>query len=314
MRRFVANFTKKRNQLEIFLRINRPFFTNPLLSGRFSPILFIGTGADNGIHVVPDDLSEKRSGHTQSVSRALSLLSKLAEESEGLNLSELARRVSLAPSTAHRLLTTLQLDQFVRFEDGRWLIGVQSFNVGSAYLRARDVSYMARPYLRMMMQETGETANLALLENSELLYVAQVECPQLMRALSRPGSSAPLTCSAVGKACLAFMPLPKVKALIDEHGLKQLTFKSHTTKDSLLRDLEKIRQQGFAFDNEEHSDGLRCVASPVFDANARPIGALSVSGPSVRISEQLMAQMGRTTQRISRELTRALSGEWPSSS
>ena len=258
---------------------------------------------------MPDDLSEKRSGHTQSVSRALSLLSKLAEEPEGLNLSELARRVTLAPSTAHRLLTTLQLDQFVRFEDGRWLIGVQSFNVGSSYLRARDVSYMAR--LRMMMQETGETANLALMENSELSYVAQVECPQLMRAIS-PG----IICAAYlfrgGESVPGICAAAKVRALIDEHGLKQLTFASHTTKESLLRDLEKIRQQGFAFDNEEHSDGLRCVASPIFDANARPIGALSVSGPSVRISEQLMSQMGRTTQRVSRELTRALSGVWPS--
>lgn len=261
---------------------------------------------------MPDDFSEKRSGHTQSVSRALSLLTKLSEEPEGLNLSELARRVSLAPSTAHRLLTTLQLDQYVRFEDGRWLVGVQAFNVGSSYLRARDVSYMARPYLRMMMQETGETSNLALLEEGELVYVAQVECPQLMRALSRPGSAAPLTCSAVGKACLAFMPLPSAKKAIERHGLKQLTFKSHTSTDSLMRDMERIRQQGFAFDNEEHADGLRCIASPVFDANARPIGALSVSGPSVRISEQQMAQYGRVTQRISRELTKALSGNWPS--
>ena len=95
---------------------------------------------------MPDDLLDKRSGHTQSVSRALSLLTKLAEESEGLNLSELARRVGLAPSTAHRLLTTLQLDQYVRFEDGRWLIGVQCFNVGSSYMRARDVCYICLLY------------------------------------------------------------------------------------------------------------------------------------------------------------------------
>ena len=137
---------------------------------------------------MPDDLLEKRSGHTQSVSRALSLLIKLSEEPEGLNLSELARRVKLAPSTAHRLLTTLQLDQFVRFEDGRWLIGVQSFNVGSSYMRARDICYMARPYLRFLMQETGETSNLALVENDELVYLAQTECPELMRALARPGA------------------------------------------------------------------------------------------------------------------------------
>ena len=134
-----------------------------------------GTGVSYWDMKMPDDLLEKRSGHTQSVSRALSLLSKLSEEPDGFNLSELARRVKLAPSTAHRLLTTLQLDQFVRFEDGRWLVGVQASNVGSSYLRARDVSYMSRSYLRMMVQETGETANLALLENNELVYLAQNE-------------------------------------------------------------------------------------------------------------------------------------------
>merc|ERR1712178_623226 len=185
------------------------------------------------IHKVPDGLLEKRSGHTQSVSRALSLLSKLAEEQEGLNLSELARRVKLAPSTAHRLLTTLQLDRYVRFEDGRWLIGVQAFNVGSTYMRSRDISYMARPYLRMMMQETGETSNLALLENSELVYLAQNECPELMRALARPGARAPLTCSAVGKACLAFMPRKVSDALIASSGISQMTRKSHVTAESL---------------------------------------------------------------------------------
>ncbi len=158
---------------------------------------------------MPDDLLEKRSGHTQSVSRALSLLIKLSEEPEGLNLSELARRVKLAHYTAPRLLKKLQIDQIVRLEDGRWLIGVQSFHVGSSYMRARDVCYMARPYLRILMQETGETSNLALVENDELVYLAQTECPELMRALARPGAKAPLTCSAVGKACLAFMPRQK---------------------------------------------------------------------------------------------------------
>lgn len=260
---------------------------------------------------MPDDLLEKRSGHTQSVSRALSLLVKLSQEPEGLNLSELARRVSLAPSTAHRLLTTLQLDQFVRFEDGRWLIGVQSFNVGSSYLRARDISYMARPYLRMMMQQTGETSNLALIENGELVYLAQTECPELMRALARPGAKAPLTCSAVGKVCLAFMSKAEADMLISQAGIKQMTSNSHLTAESLWQDLDATHKRQFAFDNEEHSDGLRCVAAPLFASDNKVIGALSVSGPSVRVSEQMMTQIGRTVRQTAQELTRALGGSWP---
>ena len=262
---------------------------------------------------MPDGLLEKRSGHTQSVSRALSLLSKLAEEPEGLNLSELARRVKLAPSTAHRLLTTLQLDRYVRFEDGRWLVGVQAFNVGSTYMRSRDISHMARPYLRMMMQETGETSNLALIDNNgnNLVYVSQVECPQLMRALSKPGAKAPWTCSAVGKICLAHMKQNSVSQLINQTGFTQFTRKSIMEEGVFLRGIAKAKQLGFSIDDEENSDGLRCIASPLFDANSKVIGAISVSGPSVRIEEQKLPNFGRVTLRTAKELTRALGGIWP---
>ena len=260
---------------------------------------------------MPDDILEKRSGHTQSVSRALRLLSRLSEEPNGMTLSELARAVGLAPSTAHRLLTTLQLERFVRFEDSRWLVGVQSFHVGSSYLRARDVCFMARPYLRMLMQDTGETANLALIEEDELVYLAQVESAQMMRALARPGVKAPWSCSAVGKACLAFLSRPEAERLISYQGIVQMTGKSHVTAQSLWDDIGKVQTQYFAFDDEEHSPGLRCVASPLFDNNAKVIGAISISGPSVRISQTGMTQIGRTVSRVARELSQALGGSWP---
>ena len=260
---------------------------------------------------MPDDILEKRSGHTQSVSRALRLLSRLSEESNGMTLSELARSVGLAPSTAHRLLTTLQLERFVRFEDSRWLVGVQAFNVGSSYLRARDVCFMARPYLRMLMQDTGETANLALIEEDDLVYLAQVESSQMMRALARPGVKAPWSCSAVGKACLAFMSRPEAERLVREQGVVQMTAKSHVTTNTLWEDIAKVQGQYFAFDDEEHAPGLRCVASPIFDSSARVIGALSISGPSVRVGQASMQQIGKTVSRVGRELTQALGGTWP---
>ena len=260
---------------------------------------------------MPDDILEKRRGHTQSVSRALRLLSRLSEESNGMTLSELARSVGLAPSTAHRLLTTLQLERFVRFEDSRWLVGVQAFNVGSAYLRARDVCFMARPYLRILMQDTGETANLALIEEEDLVYLAQVESSQMMRALARPGVKAPWSCSAVGKVCLAFMARPEAERLVNFQGVVQMTAKSHVTTKTLWEDIAKVQGQYYAFDDEEHAPGLRCVASPLFDSNSSVIGALSISGPSVRVSQASMAQIGRSVSRVAKELTQALGGAWP---
>ena len=260
---------------------------------------------------MPDDILEKRSGHTQSVSRALRLLSRLSEEENGMTLSELARSVGLAPSTAHRLLTTLQLEHFVRFEDSRWLVGVKAFHVGSAYMRARDVCFMARPYMRILMQDTGETSNLALIEDDALVYLAQVESPQMMRALARPGVKAPWSCSAVGKVCLAFMSRPEAERLVTAQGVVQMTAKSHVTERSLWSDVAKVQTNYFAFDDEEHSPGLRCVAAPLFDGKSKVIGALSISGPSVRISQTSMTQIGKSVSRVARELTQALGGIWP---
>ena len=271
----------------------------------------IGAGFYDKVVNMPDDILEKRSGHTQSVSRALRLLSRLSEEPNGMSLSELARAVELAPSTAHRLLTTLQLERFVRFEDSRWLVGVQAFNVGSSYMRARDVCFMARPYLRMLMQDTGETANLALIEDDELVYLAQVESSQMMRALAKPGVKAPWSCSAVGKACLAFMSRPDAERLVGYQGVVQMTAKSHVTEKSLWDDIARVQGQYYAFDDEEHSPGLRCVASPIFDNNAQVIGALSISGPSVRVSQASMVQIGKSVARVARELSTALGGTWP---
>ena len=271
----------------------------------------IGAGFYDKVVNMPDDILEKRSGHTQSVSRALRLLSRLSEEPNGMSLSELARAVELAPSTAHRLLTTLQLERFVRFEDSRWLVGVQAFNVGSSYMRARDVCFMARPYLRMLMQDTGETANLALIEDDELVYLAQVESSQMMRALAKPGVKAPWSCSAVGKSCLAFMSRPDAERLVGYQGVVQMTAKSHVTEKSLWDDIARVQGQYYAFDDEEHSPGLRCVASPIFDNNAQVIGALSISGPSVRVSQASMVQIGKSVARVARELSTALGGTWP---
>ena len=141
-------------------------------------------------------------------------------------------------------------------------------------------------------EETGETSTTLLKTTS--LCTAQTECPELMRALARPGAKAPLTCSAVGKACLAFMPRQKADRMISKAGISQLTRKSHITANSLWRDLDDTRKRKFAVDDEEHSDGLRCVSAPLFGPMAEVIGALSVSGLSVRITDQHMASLDKS--------------------
>ena len=146
-----------------------------------------------------------QAGGVQSLARALSLLKGLAGSDRGRTLTDLARHTGLAPSTAHRLLGTLQQEGFARFDqsDMRWYVGVEAFSVGISFARHRDIATMARPYMVRLMEESGETANLAVERDGVIVYLAQVECRHMMRALAGPGARVPLHSSAAGKVYLA---------------------------------------------------------------------------------------------------------------
>ena len=142
----------------------------------------------------------------QSLVRALALLNRIAKLSDdGATLTDLAQRVGLPTSTAHRLLTTLEQERYVRFtHDGRfWSVGVQAFVIGCTFTKTRSLAGVARPHMRHLMEDGGETVNLAVEDEGEAVYLSQVECRQMMRAFARPGTRVPLHCSAVGKAMLS---------------------------------------------------------------------------------------------------------------
>ena len=122
----------------------------------------------------------------------------------------------LPPSTVHRLLKSLEQRHYVVHDEdrGRWFIGVQAFSVGGAFLRGRNYAALARPIMRRLMEEAGETVNLAAEDRGEAVFLAQVECRQMMRALSQPGIRVPLHCSGVGKALLAALPVLEVEAML----------------------------------------------------------------------------------------------------
>jgi IclR family transcriptional regulator, acetate operon repressor len=251
-----------------------------------------------------------RSGHVQALTRALTMLNIVAQHEDGISLTEVARTAGLAPSTAHRLLTTLLQERFVQFdrELARWVIGVQAFTVGNAFLHSRDVGRAARPYLQRLMEETRETANLAIEDEGMAVYLGQVQSRQLMRAIAKPGGRVFMHASAIGKAILAALPRTEAAKIIHHRGLPVFTPHTIDTPPRLLRQLEEVRRQGFAVDDEEYAAGLRCVAAPVVDEDGAPLGAVSVSGPTVRIPSERMTELGAAVRRIADELTAALGG------
>jgi IclR family acetate operon transcriptional repressor len=230
----------------------------------------------------------------QSIVRALALMNCLSDAVEGgATLTELSEQVGLPSSTAHRLLTTLEQERYVRFDpEGRvWAIGVQAFITGCTFTKSRSLVAIARPHMRSLMEECGETVNLAVQDDGMAVYLAQVECRQMMRAFARPGSRVPLHCSAVGKAILSAVPDKTLSRILHQRGMPRLTVRTITAPSGLRADLERARVAGHAIDDEEHAIGLRCIAAPVFDETGDVVAAVSASGPMARIVDERVAQL-----------------------
>ena len=253
---------------------------------------------------------ETRDGGVQSVDRALQIMEALAEDDEGYRLTDLAIRIGLPPSTAHRLLTTLENRRFVQFdrEESKWHIGAQGFVVGSTFMHRRNFATRALPYLRKLRDLTKETANLAVVDDESIIVVTRIESREIMRSLTKVGGRVAMIASGVGKAVLAAYSDSDVNAIIRRRGMPRLTEKSIVRPGELFRELENVRRLGYAIDDEEARLGLRCVAAVVFNDCNEPFAAVSVSGMADRLTDDRLPQIGETVHQIAVELTAELRG------
>lgn len=259
------------------------------------------------------DKKLKGSGQVRSLTRALSLLRHIADKPNGLSLTEVSEAAGLPPSTTHRLLTTLEAERFVRPDPqaGVWRVGVAAFFVGSAFARSRDKLTLARPYLARLMEVSGETANLFVESDGEVVCIGQIESRHAMRAITGVGGRVMMHASAAGKALLAHMDGNRRGKLLANPVLPAVTELTVTRRDLLLGALEEVRQVGYAIDDEEHALGLRCVAAPLFDEMGQPVAAISVSGPSARVGRDRLPLLGRLVAQAALEATRDYGGEMP---
>ena len=249
----------------------------------------------------------------QSLTRGLSILERLAEAEGGLTLTDVGQRVQLPPSTVHRLLATLEKMGYVyqAGELGRWYVGVQAYAVGSSFLSSRDFIAQSHPYMRRLMDQSGETVNLAILDGTEAVFVDQVQCREMMRTIVKLGSRAPLHASGVGKAMFASLPDDQIDAILKVRGLPRITGNTITTPETMWASIRVIRQRGWSFDDEEHAPGTRCVAAPIYDEHAETLGAISLAGPSSRLPDERIRQLGPLVAHTAEELTHRLGGKWP---
>ncbi|MBP1777398.1 MAG: IclR family transcriptional regulator [candidate division NC10 bacterium] len=252
--------------------------------------------------------TEAEPGGVQSVVRALTLLEALADQHGDIGIAELSRRVGLHVSTAHRILGTLVSRGYARQspESGRYALGAKTFHIAESYLGQMDLRRLVRPVLERLSRETGETANLVILDGRDALYLDKVESPRSLRIFSRIGRRAPLYCTAVGKVLLADLPMDEVNSLLGGGALDALTHATVTSRNQLREELRKVQEQGFALDIEECEDGASCIAVPVRNSRGETVAAIGISGPSSRMNAQRIAELVPAVMRSGSEASEQL--------
>ncbi len=245
----------------------------------------------------------------QSLDRAMALLKRLSEN-PGLTLSELAAQSEQAPATVYRVLVTLQKHKLVEMEElGQlWHIGAGAFRIGTAFLRRTKLAERARGPMQALMRATGETANLGVESQDEVLFLAQAECHEAIRAFFPPGTLSPMHVSGIGKALLAWYPVERVAQVVARRGLAGFTERSLTDPARLAEDLAETRARGFAIDDQEKAPGMRCIAAPIFNGFGEPVAGLSVSGPAFRIALDAAPRIGALVCAAAAEVTEAIGG------
>ena len=242
-------------------------------------------------------------GGVQSVERSLLVLEELASTDSAMGITELASRTKLPYATVHRLLTTLVAGGYVRQQtDGRrYLLGTGLVRLGAA--AGRDLGKWSQALLEELAEVSGETANLAFLQDGQVVYLAQAQSHHRMRMFTEVGSRAPAHSTGVGKVLLAYRSTDEVEEIMKRRGLEARTEHTIVTLDSLTTELEKVAEQGFAIDDEEAEIGVRCVAVPVWDGvGSYPIAAISISGPASRLGPSRQDEVLPEMLRIAKEL------------
>jgi DNA-binding IclR family transcriptional regulator len=244
----------------------------------------------------------------KSLVKALNILEVLAEEEPPYTLTQLSRRLHLHVSTVHRLLVNLVRHGFVEEDPvlGGYQLGFRVLRMGLRVLDRLDFRRVAQPLLRDLNLRTQETVHLAILQEGRAISIEKFGSPQPVGLDARLGSVMPLHATGVGKTLLAYQSDEVLNQVAQEPGLPRLTAHTLTTLPQLRRELERIREQGYAFDQEEAVEGLRCVAGPVFNHAGQIVAAFSVAGPATRLTPARLPEIAQMVRETSQEISRRL--------
>jgi DNA-binding IclR family transcriptional regulator len=228
----------------------------------------------------------------QTLDRAFAVLDLVASSSTPMTVAEIGDALQLRKSTAHRFLLVLERHRMVeRAQSGRFRLGLRLCSLGGRAIEQSDLRDRARPHLRSLVAEVEETVHLCVLESMHMIYIDKQEPEQRIRMLSRVGASSPIHCTAVGKAILAAMPPARVEEMLLKLDGQRFTRRTMTNREALLKELERTSHRRYAVDDEEREEGVRCAGVAILNPRGEAIAALSVSGPSSRMTLHRIPQI-----------------------
>ncbi|MFD7883982.1 helix-turn-helix domain-containing protein [Streptomyces sp. SID2999] len=242
-----------------------------------------------------------------AVTRAFDILELFLDGDGTLSAPDIVRRLGLPRTTVHELVTTLAARSYlvpVPGQPGRYRLGVRPYQLGSRYAEQLDLAAEGREVARGVAETCDETVHVALLEDTDVIYIAKVDSTHAVRMVSAAGRRLPAHCTAVGKMLLASLPAPELAARVpDGAELAAMTPDSLTDPGELRDALAEIRRRGVAVERRESNPDVSCVAAPVRDRTGRVVAALSISVPTVRWSEERRTELEALAVRGAAELS-----------
>jgi DNA-binding IclR family transcriptional regulator len=208
------------------------------------------------------------------------------KELDGARVTDLSEHLDLPKSSVHNYLSTLRQEEYVVKKGNDYYVGLRFLNIGTEARGRLSIYEIAKPEVRSLAEETGELSNLLVEEYGKGVYIDREVGEDAVRVDTGTGERVHLHNTGLGKAILAHLPEKRVEEILDRHGMPATTEHTITDRETLYEELAEVRESGFAFDREERLNGLRCVAAPILDDSDEVVGAVSVSGPTSRMSTE----------------------------